>query len=443
MKVIFKTQGRFSFLRTFLLILLAIALGYLRFFVPNPMAKSTAVTASIVSIPTIHTEPPPPKVEPSLTITNLKVARNQTFSELMQTIGFTPQTVQDVLDGARSVYNLNQIHEGKTVKVTASAGNLFDRLEYNIDPTQTLVVTRKNDSISAEILHYKPDTKVQELGGLIEGSLYATIDRLGGDDQLVVDFADIFEWDVDFFKDLQPEDQFKIVYERNFINGQPYGNGRILAAQLVNKGHTYTAYGFQSDKNWMYYSEDGKAMRRAFLAAPLKFSRISSGFTSHRYHPILHTYRAHYGIDYVAPTGTPVRAIGNGTVLSAGWAGGAGKMISIRHNKEISTFYCHLSRFAAGIKKGASVTQGEVIGYVGMTGLATGPHLDFRFMKNGKLVNFLSVKGMQDQEPLSASELKQFHSVIEPLIAELENVELKKPAHDIAYVPSTPVQISQ
>src|SRR5262249_50903186 len=156
------------------------------------------------------------------------------------------------------------------------------------------------------------------------GSLYNSINQLGEGDELVSSFADIFEWDVDFFKDLQPGDTFRIIYEKQTIQGQDYGYGKILAAQLITKGHEYSAIGYQHARNWEYFSPDGKAMKKAFLAAPLKFSRISSGFTSSRYHPILHTYRAHLGIDYAAPVGTPVRAIGKGVVTLAGWGGGGG-----------------------------------------------------------------------------------------------------------------------
>jgi murein DD-endopeptidase MepM/ murein hydrolase activator NlpD len=264
---------------------------------------------------------------------------------------------------------------------------------------------------------------VEELGGFIKGSLYATMNRLGEQDQLVIDFADIFEWDVDFFKDLQEGDTFRIVYEKEYVDGAANGYGKILAAELVNKGRTITALGYQHDGKYEFFSPDGKAMRKAFLAAPLKFSRIASGFTKARYHPILKRYRPHYGIDYAAPAGTPVRTIGSGKVILAGWAGGAGKAIKIQHSKEITTIYCHLSRFAKGISRGASVSQGQVIGYVGSTGLATGPHLDFRFLRNGTYINFLSVKSIQ-AESLSPSDVIRFKTASAEIATKLANIEL-------------------
>lgn len=438
MKLKLRTRTRLTPFRLLLLLLATFASAFLHlYFSRNQHDES--LKSSFVPIPTLSatlkTAPPAP------TVIKVPIARNQTFSELMKGCGFDSQTVQDVLAGAKGVYNLNQIHAGKSVVLTAGTGNAFASLEYSIDPLKTLVVRKEEDGIKAEILEYQPEARSEELGGIISGSLYSTINRLGGDDQLVMDFADIFEWDVDFFKDLQAGDSFRILYERNYVKGEPLGIGRIVAAELINKGRTYTALGYQSEKGWAYFSPDGKAMRRAFLAAPLKFSRISSGFSAHRYHPILHQYRAHYGIDYAAPAGTPVRAIGNGVVVSAGWGGGAGNMIKLQHNKEITTIYCHLSRFAAGVKRGASVSQGQVIGYVGQTGLATGPHLDFRFFRNGQYVNFLSIKGTQDA-PLSSSEVAAFQNATRNIASQLASVELRKPMPDMAYLSPFQLQLS-
>jgi murein DD-endopeptidase MepM/ murein hydrolase activator NlpD len=422
-----------------LLTSVTLASAFLHLYLSRNQSGDDTLEASLVPIPSLsHTLK---KAAPEPTVMKVPIEKNQTFSALMLGVGFDSQTVQDVLDGAKSVYNLNQIHAGKSVVLTAGTGNAFASLEYSIDPLKTLVVRKEENGIKAEIHEHQVETRNEELGGIISSSLYSTINRLGGDDQLVMDFADIYEWDVDFFKDLQAGDSFRILYERNYVKGEPLGTGRILAAELINKGRTYTALGYQSEKGWAYFSPDGKAMRRAFLAAPLKFSRISSGFSAHRYHPILHQYRAHYGIDYAAPSGTPVRAIGNGTVLSAGRAGGAGNMVKLQHNKEITTIYCHLSGFAKGIKKGASVSQGQVIGYVGATGLATGPHLDFRFFKNGKYVNFLSIRGTQDA-PLSSNEVAAFQNATRNIASQLASVELRKPMPDMAYLSPSQLQLS-
>jgi murein DD-endopeptidase MepM/ murein hydrolase activator NlpD len=365
---------------------------------------------------------PPAKPEPK--IQEVVIGKNQTFSEVMESQGFDSETILQVYDGAKDVYNLARIGAGKTLVITSTPDSQFSKLEYTIDPFQKLVVNLVDNTIRAEMERFTAEVEVHELGGEIRGSLYSTIDKLGEEDELVIRFAEIFEWDVDFFKDLQAGDTFRIVYEKQFVRGQPYGYGKILAAELVNKEKTYQAVGYQHKNTWEFFSPDGKAMKKAFLASPLKFSRVSSGFTARRYHPVLKRYRPHYGIDYAAPAGTPVRAIGKGKVVLAGWAGGAGKTVKIQHDRDITTAYCHLSRYASGIRSGASVSQGQVIGYVGSTGLATGPHLDFRFMKKGKYINFLSIKSPQ-AEPLSSSEIAEFKAASAPIYAQLQNVKIQ------------------
>lgn len=418
-------------LRTILVLVLGLisAIYYLHKNVDRfPAANSSAMMSMTPIVPSL---PAKAAVSPSPVIRQLTIERNQTFSELMQSQGLDGITINDIFESARDVYNLSRIGAGKNMTITLTPEMAFSSLEYAIDPLQKLIIRKVDNQIRAEMQKYTPEVQVHELGGNIQGSLYSSIDKLGEGDELVMRFAEIFEWDVDFFKDLQAGDTFKIVYEKQTVNGGSFGYGRILGAELVNKGHTYTAIGYQRGSNWEFFSPDGKAMKKAFLATPLKFTRISSGFSSHRFHPVLKTYRPHYGIDYAAPTGTPVRAIGKGRVVSAGWAGGAGKMIKLQHDKEITTAYCHLSRFAAGISRGASVSQGQIIGYVGATGLATGPHLDFRFMKNGKYVNFLSIRSPQ-AEPLSSSEIARFQQSTSNIVAQLESVKLLQPAADIA-----------
>jgi len=423
-----------NLLRVLTLLILTIASGYWHLYQNQNSTPTTNEAAIAPVIPSFHLEkakPQPPASEPENIVTNIPIGKNQTFGQLMGSLGFDPLTTQEICEKTRVVYNLNQIRAGKSLVVVKTPENDFSRLEYCIDPTQKLIVKKDESGVEAEMQTYTPDVQVRELGGEIQGSLYNSINRIGEGDELVSSFADIFEWDVDFFKDLQPGDTFRIIYEKQTIQGQDYGYGKILAAQLINKGREYSAIGYQHGKNWEYFSSDGKAMKKAFLAAPLKFSRISSGFTSSRYHPILHAYRAHLGIDYAAPVGTPVRAIGKGVVTLAGWGGGGGKTIKIQHSKEITTQYCHLSKFAPGIRNGASVSQGQVIGYVGSTGLSTGPHLDFRFMKNGKYVNFLTVKGQQ-AEPLSSSEFADFKAATKGTAAKLQAIPISEPQPEIA-----------
>jgi murein DD-endopeptidase MepM/ murein hydrolase activator NlpD len=385
--------------------------------------KQQPISTSILSISPIVPDLTQPKQAPELTRTEMEIDRNETFSEVMESHGFDSETIHEIYESAKDVYNLGRIQAGKVITVVSADENNFSRLEYSIDPFQTLVVSKAEGLIRAELFQKKVETRSEEMGGYISGSLYASLARLGEKDELVIQFADIFEWDIDFFKDLQEGDSFKIIFEKKYIDGEHHGYGDILAAELTNKGNVYRAIGYRRGGKLEYFSPDGKAMKKAFLAAPLKFSRISSGFSRARYHPVLKRSRPHYGIDYAAPAGTPVRTIGNGKVILAGWAGGAGKTVKIQHDKEIATVYCHLSKFAKGIRAGSSVAQGQVIGYVGSTGLATGPHLDFRYLKNGKYINFLSIKAPQ-AEPLSKSEVSQFQIVSADVIRQLSEVEI-------------------
>ncbi|MGD8371119.1 MAG: peptidoglycan DD-metalloendopeptidase family protein [Syntrophobacterales bacterium] len=224
--------------------------------------------------------------------------------------------------------------------------------------------------------------------GIISDSLYQSALDENIDFSLAMDLADIFAWDIDFFVDLRPGDHYAFLYEQQFRDGNRIGNGRIMAAQFHNDGTDHRAYYFNlPGKGGDYYDEKGRSLRKQFLKSPLRYSRISSGFSKRRLHPILKIYRPHPGIDYAAPTGTPVVAVGDGRVISRRWKNGYGRYIAIRHNSTYITTYGHLSRYASKVKKGSVVKQGQVIGYVGATGHATGPHLDFRMKKHGRFVN--------------------------------------------------------
>jgi murein DD-endopeptidase MepM/ murein hydrolase activator NlpD len=433
MKILFRTRYPVPFRRMILLLILSLSSAY--YLLQNTENKYKTSNLAMMTISPIVPDLSFTPETVQLNTRELEISRNQTFSEVMENSGIAPETIQQIYDSAKDIYNLGRIQAGRVITVVSKGPNDFERMEYSIDPMQTLVVSKGEGLLKAELLHRTVETKVEELGGFIDGSLYASLGRLGERDELVINFADIFEWDVDFFRDLQEGDSFRIIFEKKYVDGEPLGYGEILAAELSNKGKVYRAISYAQNGKREFFSPDGKAMKKAFLAAPLKFSRISSGFTSSRYHPILKKSRPHYGIDYAAPTGTPVRAIGNGKVIMAGWGGGAGNVIKLQHDKEISTVYCHLSRFATGVRPGASVSQGQVIGYVGSTGLATGPHLDFRFLKNGQYINFLSLKTPQ-AEPLSASEVAKFQLQSADIIQQLNQVVFKKDI-DVAHVTVT------
>jgi murein DD-endopeptidase MepM/ murein hydrolase activator NlpD len=229
--------------------------------------------------------------------------------------------------------------------------------------------------------------------GTIRDSLYQSAIDEGVDFELALALADIFAWDIDFFVDLRHQDSYQLLYEQRFRDGNLIGNGRIIAAHFFNNGTHHQAYYYQVPGGVAdYYTSDGRSLRKIFLKSPLRYSRISSGFSRRRLHPILKIYRPHLGIDYAAPAGTPVVAVGDGRVIFKGWKKGYGRFIAIRHNSHYTTTYGHLSRYASRLSKGSAVKQGHVIGYVGASGLATGAHLDYRMKKDGRFVNPLKLR---------------------------------------------------
>ena len=295
--------------------------------------------------------------------------------------------------GARPLYRLLP---GKSLRV---------RVDEDGDPVALRYLTRDGDILE---IHQNDEgtfraksappalaTRVQLRSGVIQTSLFGAADAAGMPDPVTIQLAEIFSSDIDFFHDLRKGDHFTVAYEVLEIDGEPIKTGRVLAAEFVNKGVTFRAYHFHdpalTGPDGTYYTEEGKNLKKAFLRSPMEFSRITSKFTLARFHPILQTWRAHKGIDYGAPSGTPIRATGDGIVDVAGTQGGYGNFVLLKHHGAYSTAYGHLSRFAAGIRKGARVQQGQVIGYVGATGWATGPHLHYEFRINQVQHNPLSV----------------------------------------------------
>jgi murein DD-endopeptidase MepM/ murein hydrolase activator NlpD len=267
------------------------------------------------------------------------------------------------------------------------------------------------------------ETRVTMKSNVIRSSLFAAADAAGIPDAVAIQVAEIFGGDIDFHRDLRRGDRFAVVYETRAFNGLAVRSGRVLAAEFTNRGRTYRAVWFEGagadgHNGGAYYAPDGKSLRKAFLRSPLEFSRVSSGFGM-RHHPILQKWRAHRGVDYAAPTGTRVRAVGDGTVEFAGRQGGYGNVVVLRHQGQFSTLYAHLSGFGRDVRKGARVAQGDVIGFVGQTGWATGPHLHYEFKVSGEARNPLAV-ALPAAQPVPAAEMTRFASQTAPLVARLE-----------------------
>jgi len=286
---------------------------------------------------------------------------------------------------------LVKLTPGKTLHILSKDGHIGDEYIYEDSPL-TWVHAKRNDK-DYEIVNKRlpTTTHIRKVKGEIISSLYAAANVAGISDTLTMHMTEIFGWDIDFAINVQPGDRFKLIYEDVYVNGSKRSHGDILAAEFINNGKTYRAIASRDkDGELRYYSPDGKSMQKTFLRTPVKFSRISSRFTKARFHPVLKKTRAHKGVDYAAGKGTPVRATAAGRVIHAGRKGGYGNAVIISHGSTYSTLYAHLSSFSRGIAKGSKVRQGQTIGRVGSTGLASGPHLHYEFRINGKHVNPLT-----------------------------------------------------
>src|SRR5664280_3149982 len=315
------------------------------------------------------------------------IKRNGFLSEILLKHGVSMQEIDQVLKNSRSVFDVRKIRSGNNYILFCDRDSIARAryMVYEHDPT-TCFVFSFNDSLNITLFRKEIKSEIRYSSGTIETSLYNAMINGGLHQSLVNELSEVFAWTVDFFG-LQKGDNFKVIYEEFFIDGKSLGVGRIYGAQFTWSGKTITAIPFIQDGKESFFDISGNSLRKAFLKAPLQFSRISSHFSSARMHPILRIIRPHYGVDYAAPVGTPVHAIGDGRIISASDEGGAGKMVRIQHNSVYATGYLHLSRFGEGVAAGKFVKQGDIIGYVGTSGLSTGPHLDFRFYKNGSPVD--------------------------------------------------------
>jgi murein DD-endopeptidase MepM/ murein hydrolase activator NlpD len=284
----------------------------------------------------------------------------------------------------------------------------------------------KQDRLISTMNNFSYETRVENVSAAIDASLFSSVLDIGERDQLAMEIAEIFGSDIDFYTDIQKGDSFRVLIEKKYLNGQFSKYGPILAASFSNKDKVFTGFRFEDENGKpAYYAPDGRSLKRSFLKSPLKFGRITSRFSRARMHPILKILRPHLGVDYAAPTGTPVQAVGAGRVTSAGYSGGSGRMIRLSHTGGYESMYLHLSRIA--VKPGAHVNQGQVIGYVGSTGMSTGSHLDFRVRRNGKAINPLKVI-FPPGAPISARRFDSFAALRDKLNNELQmsNAELKQ-----------------
>jgi murein DD-endopeptidase MepM/ murein hydrolase activator NlpD len=347
------------------------------------------------------------------------VPRQATLETILRRHELSAPLVQAAIESTRAVFNPRLLRAEQPYRLVMSIDGFLREFEYQIDTDRFLRIVNRDratpDKLDAEVLLYEKETSVVTIRGRIDAdhpSLISAVDATGERVQLAIAIAELFSGQIDFENDLQPGDSFEVLFETTKYEGQFAGYGAIMAARFTNERKEHQAYRWvhPGTQKAGYFDEQGRSLRRFVLASPLRFTpRVTSGFSRRRLHPVHHTFRAHLGVDYAAPTGTPVVAVANGVVVSAGWAGGGGRQVRIRHASGFESYYLHLSAFAKGIRAGARVDQGQLIGRVGSTGTATGPHLDYRLRKNGVFVDPRREHARQPPgEPIPAMYLADF-----------------------------------
>jgi murein DD-endopeptidase MepM/ murein hydrolase activator NlpD len=363
-----------------------------------------------------------PQVTPAVTSAstfwrNERVQRGDTVVELLRRMNVEDAAASEYLRKNPAAESFRQLTAGKTVQAETGADGSLLSLRY-LNNGGNQVVIEKNTGgagFKASVLPPQVEQRLTMRTGVIKSTLFDATDEAGLPEATASQLVEIFGGDIDFHRDLRKGDKFSVTYDVTYSNGEPVRNGRIEAAEFVNQGKAYRVVFFQTDStHGDYYTPDGKSVRKAFLRSPVEFSRISSGFTSARFHPILQKWRAHKGVDYAAPIGTKVKVTADGTVSFVGQQTGYGNVIMVAHQGRYSTVYGHLSRFAQGLHRGQRVGQGEVIGYVGMTGWATGPHLHYEFRIDGQQCDPLRV-ALPNATPISESQKAAFEEATRSL----------------------------
>ena len=350
------------------------------------------------------------------------VGSGQYLSTILNRYGVGLGTIDTIANNSKPIFDVRKIREGNNYTVFQSRDSLRKSLYFVYENSPIdYTVYELFGSLKVYQGQKEIQYRVQTAQGVIESSLWNTMKANGLDPMLALKMEDVYAWTIDFFG-LQKGDRFRLIYDEIYVDSVSIGINYIYAAQFDFYGKEIFAFRFNPNDTVGYYNESGENLQKQFLKAPLKFSRISSGFSSARLHPVLKIVRPHHGVDYAAPKGTPIMSIGEGTVISKGWSGGGGNTVKIKHNSVYTTSYMHLSGYADGIYSGARVRQGQVIGFVGSTGLATGPHLDFRVYKGGSAVNPLTIES-PPAKPVNQKYMAQYTTLKDSLMKDLQKIE--------------------
>jgi murein DD-endopeptidase MepM/ murein hydrolase activator NlpD len=409
--------------KAFLLLLLPFAL----YNCSNPKKDSKTkkptdvqtVTLSAAVLDTFHADfNIPDSYEPYIIDTG-KILKNQILSQVLDEYAIPYSTVYKIVENAKPIFNIRKMRAGNEYYIYSQPTDSSIEARYFVykDQQYRFIIFNLQDSFEVYSFQKQIDTIVRSVSGTITRTLYHSIQDIEAPFELGEKLSQVYAWQVDFFH-IQKNDGFRVLFEELVVDGESIGVGRVLASWFKHHRDTFEAYFYPKEGYENYYDENGKSLRKAFLKAPLKYSRISSRFSRRRFHPVQKRWKAHLGTDYAAPRGTPILAVGDGTVIAAAYTRGNGRYVKIKHNSTYTTQYLHMSRYGKGIRKGVRVSQGQVIGYVGATGLATGPHLCYRFWVNGKQTDPFRVK-IPPSKSIDESERQEYNAVMEKLKQQL------------------------
>ncbi len=391
-----------------------------------------ALLPSKSSIEILDEEDPVVEVEPRFYLTlpadtlrfeDHTIASGESFGALLGKRGISTAQIYQIAAAVEPVFNVRKIRAGVTVKFATGDSSLFP--SYFIYPESTYeyyIVSLQSDSIYAKKVEKERSVRRRQISGTIEDALYLSVNNAGGTNALAMSLVEVYAWTIDFFR-LQKGDAFSVIYEEEYVDDTTYvGLKRIVGANLTHMGNDFYAFPYENELGFNdYYDEEGRSLRKTFLRAPLNFTRISSRYSGNRFHPVQKRWKAHLGTDYAAPTGTPIMSTADGVIIAATYTSANGNYVKVRHNSTYTTQYLHMSKIKPGIKNGVRVKQGDVIGYVGSTGLATGPHVCYRFWVNGKQVDPYKQK-LPDAKPLEADRMETYKTYMRDLKKELDEL---------------------
>jgi len=366
------------------------------------------------------TEPVAPVIAKNPNHKEIVVSKGDTLSTLFDKVGLPAATVHEVMASDKQAKQFSQLKHGQILQFELSPDGQLKQLHSKVSDLESISLSKTDKGYTFNREITKPLVRTAYVHGVINSSLSLSAQRAGLSHSMTMDMASIFGYDIDFAQDIRQGDEFDVIYEQKVVNGKTVGTGNILSARFTNRGKSYTAVRYTNKQGTTnYYTADGNSMRKAFIRTPVDFARISSLFSMGRKHPILNKIRAHQGVDYAAPRGTPIKATGDGKVLLAGRRGGYGNTVILQHGDTYRTLYGHMQGFAKGVQTGSTVKQGQIIGYIGTTGLSTGPHLHYEFQVNGVHVDPLGQK-LPMADPIAKAEKQRFLQQSQPLMARMD-----------------------